>query len=757
MSNIKNTLTMLLRKDDLNEALVYVNKNKTEMKKIFLSAYDFIKFSGAPIALFNKYTADYYVKICIAADLFTEEDINIFQSNKYLRSAMMEEVRLNKIIIKKSFLNLDPFSFIASDIGIDKSENKKFLLKNPSRVISSLDLEVGVNHLVTKNIFSLAEEKSDISKSKTSLESILYEKEAYFLNMIALRNFPTMYQYMNDLMTDGNIGYYATGKIKFNDHYSTYSSDCRSVANLAESFSNQLLHTWKSLLSEGKIKKEEEFIVVECGAGDGNLCLHIVKFLALQAMKSPEWKEFHEVISYKIIEISPALARTQSEKLNDFKKVEIFNADACDIDKVIGREKVGAIISNELLDMLLPELLNFENGILTRKMPVFFIHEDNVNLLLKRAKEKEGINISTSYINKIRDQSKIYFKILQKMSKPDDMIQQIDPKKIPKIFWLSHKDFMFLNRFSLEKDEIFAANHMIFIHSPASKEILNYIRNNGGCSLFNDIEKSTVIELKIDSFIKAASKALISGGEMMSIDYGDASYTSDYGVKTITNYGLGYDLFKEPGYVDITHDVDFKQVAASGEKYGLQSTFFGKQEQINFIKVRNKENFWVLLQKKQNNNDLNKEEKSDRFQGSSHTVTPFQFFKKNVKESFDDYHTIAKNYFNNFVGCHSSYKPFIDAIKNKNYSYAMRLACRVGNETLITSLIKVHECIRFDINETSSNGKTAYDWLLLKRYEYIEQGKQHTEKVKSLDNILKILEYHGGRSSDRMAPTMKRA
>lgn len=53
-----------------------------------------------------------------------------------------------------------------------------------------------------------------------------------------------------------------------------------------------------------------------------------------------------------------------------------------------------------------------------------------------------------------------------------------------------------------------------------------------------------------------------------------------------------------------------------------------------------------------------------------------------------------------------------DALNDANYSLLLRRACASGQHQLVLELLKQKEVLKVDINQTSSNGKTALDWLI---------------------------------------------
>ena len=164
-------------------------------------------------------------------------------------------------------------------------------------------------------------------KKKTVLENELTEMRGKFI----ADHYLSIYEYINK-MCFGPTGYYTTGKVKFMGDFVTHATD----KGLAAAFAFQLYSSWqkqrnpsdkkhslfkKLFKRKSSDEKSSPFQVLECGAGNGDLCFNILTIINKMAKQSPksDWGEFQKCIKYNIVEISPALVKRQKEKNKEFK------------------------------------------------------------------------------------------------------------------------------------------------------------------------------------------------------------------------------------------------------------------------------------------------------------------------------------------------------------------------------------------------------------------------------------------------------
>ncbi|MFA6301551.1 MAG: glycosyltransferase family 88 protein [Legionella sp.] len=94
--------------------------------------------------------------------------------------------------------------------------------------------------------------------------------------------------------------------------------------------------------------------------------------------------------------------------------------------------------------------------------------------------------------------------------------------------------------------------------------------------------------------------------------------------------------------------------------------------------------------------------------------------------------------------------PILQAIKEKNYSLALKRASSVGHLRVVELIVQFHhqKRISFDINEASSNGNTALDWINL------NQATTATGKANK-QRIIEILKQEGALTAAELISNSK--
>jgi len=123
------------------------------------------------------------------------------------------------------------------------------------------------------------------------------------------------------------LGYYTSARDKIGTNGDYYTSSSLTPAYGAM-IGRQLEEMWRNA-------GEEEFIIVEYGAGNGALCHDILNYLKNN-------KQFYDRLNYCIIEKSPAMRKIEAAHLHE--KVSWYDSMG-DIPEI-----TGCILSNELLD-----------------------------------------------------------------------------------------------------------------------------------------------------------------------------------------------------------------------------------------------------------------------------------------------------------------------------------------------------------------------------------------------------------------------
>ena len=163
----------------------------------------------------------------------------------------------------------------------------------------------------------------------------------------------TFRDYMEISLYNPEGGYYSSGTVEIGartdeGHFLTFPETMQPY--FGEAIARQIIQMWENM------DFPENFDIVEIGAGNGTLARDILVYLRKQ---SPS---LFDKLKYKIVEISPALAQRQIDKIGKgmrggryLDKVEHIDID--DMDKI-----KGVFISNELPDSMPVHRVRFSAG-----------------------------------------------------------------------------------------------------------------------------------------------------------------------------------------------------------------------------------------------------------------------------------------------------------------------------------------------------------------------------------------------------------
>lgn len=146
---------------------------------------------------------------------------------------------------------------------------------------------------------------------------------------------------------DPDWGYYATGGVRFGEggHYDTYP------LALSPYFGRMVAHA--AMRAWRRRGRPQRFEICELGAGNGQLCLDTLLAVDANAERRPAWRRFAQIMRYRIVERSPALARRQRQTLGPVAgRVRWLTADLAQRPPRRPFGAVGFIIANEVLDCL---------------------------------------------------------------------------------------------------------------------------------------------------------------------------------------------------------------------------------------------------------------------------------------------------------------------------------------------------------------------------------------------------------------------
>ena len=123
------------------------------------------------------------------------------------------------------------------------------------------------------------------------------------------------------------------------------------------------------------IGRPSKFVLVELSGGTGDAAFNILSIAKIMRDLKPDtdWSKFYQAMNFRTIEISQSLMKTQKQLCQSYvedQKYDVINADATLQESWNQVKNLGAdghfVFSNELLDMLIPEIymLSSDNKLL---------------------------------------------------------------------------------------------------------------------------------------------------------------------------------------------------------------------------------------------------------------------------------------------------------------------------------------------------------------------------------------------------------
>jgi SAM-dependent MidA family methyltransferase len=162
------------------------------------------------------------------------------------------------------------------------------------------------------------------------------------------RLFPSFRDFVDDALFHPAWGYYSTGKVRFGEggHYDTFP------LALSPIFGRMLVeYAYRFWRRAGRPR---EFEICELGAGNGQLCLDVLIWVAERARHERPWNWFARAFRYRIIERSPALIARQRQQIGALSdKVTWTRADLTErAASGAPYASAGIVFANEVLDCL---------------------------------------------------------------------------------------------------------------------------------------------------------------------------------------------------------------------------------------------------------------------------------------------------------------------------------------------------------------------------------------------------------------------
>ncbi|MEH2177045.1 class I SAM-dependent methyltransferase [Nostoc sp.] len=142
----------------------------------------------------------------------------------------------------------------------------------------------------------------------------------------------TFAQFMEMALYHPEYGYYSSDAVKIGFKDSDFFTSPNLCSDFGELLAEQFLQMWEIL------GKPVPFSLVEMGAGQGLLALHILKY------HQQHYPDFFTALEYIIVEKSPTLRQEQQQRLQDFP------VRWCNLEEIPPNAIAGCFFSNELVD-----------------------------------------------------------------------------------------------------------------------------------------------------------------------------------------------------------------------------------------------------------------------------------------------------------------------------------------------------------------------------------------------------------------------
>lgn len=154
----------------------------------------------------------------------------------------------------------------------------------------------------------------------------------------------TFAQFMDLALYHPEYGYYSSDAVKIGFKGGDFFTSPNLCSDFGELLAEQFLQMWEIL------GKPVTFSLVEMGAGQGLLALHILKYYQLN---NPD---FFAALEYIIVEKSPTLRQEQQQRLQDFP------VRWCNLEDIPPNAIAGCFFSNELVDAFPVHQFTLEAG-----------------------------------------------------------------------------------------------------------------------------------------------------------------------------------------------------------------------------------------------------------------------------------------------------------------------------------------------------------------------------------------------------------
>jgi SAM-dependent MidA family methyltransferase len=391
------------------------------------------------------------------------------------------------------------------------------------------------------------------------------------------QTFPSFLEYQDLLMFHPTFGYYASGRVDFDQDYRTFPDALSPY--FGQMIAEQIFKMWEGMRKAGTLNEAERFTIAEFGAGDGALAESILEYIDRRAAEHDDadgWSRFARQVVYACYDRSPALSAAQRRRNGRFgSRFEAREGDATDPTATIRAESLkGVVLSNELPDAFSVHKVIFS---LDGSVEVGFVApavtaagwkklERDIPVALRKRFKTEDATIQTQIFGHKRDDAvylnrDAFVALLKVLSSYHDYAAKLQALEFHEIY------------LPIETVPELAAH----VRKYAPQYAYEIARSNKGFAAY--------INLGEERFIQGAGRILKSG-YVFTIDYGSNWDTiSPLEFSHFRAYGPGSrvdhsDPYHSPTLNDMTTDVNFSQAAEEGKSAGLRAVFFGPQHNL---------------------------------------------------------------------------------------------------------------------------------------------------------------------------------
>lgn len=402
--------------------------------------------------------------------------------------------------------------------------------------------------------------------------------------------FPAFHEYHDMVMFHPTFGYYASGRVNFDDDYQTFPIVLAPL--FGHMIAEHLFQMWDGMRQAGTLGQKETFTIGEFGAGDGALAESILEYIEAQARTRAGWAEFARQAVYVCYDRSPALSRLQKTRNERFgARFDARVADATDLTATIKPGSLkGVVLSNELPD-------------------AFSVHK--VILTTTGIPEVAFVAPSLSAASWRRIRPLVSSKLAAQVEAGDAVIERTFLRNVGSAtVYLTKSTFTSLLEATVtgaDYESVVAALEFHEIYVPASAipelaaHLRRYARTYADVLARDNDGILTYVNLGVEKMIEGAAQVL-SAGYVITIDYGSGwdGILSNDGRKHLRTYGPAHraasawtpedndsiddietsDPYDHPTLNDLTTDVNFSLLDVEGRQAGLRTLYFGSQKAL---------------------------------------------------------------------------------------------------------------------------------------------------------------------------------